>query len=289
MSRFRQIISTTLLVILVASCSKDDDGGLNITYYKSDANTNIEKRLEVPKPLSGNKLISHSTKVGKDDVMTYCLEYDLTKFHSRWVAFRFDTQTRPISNSSRSDKWADDPDLDSRYHIGFGTFSGGVRGHICASHDRRYNQTANDQTFYMTNMSPMGYDFNGDYWTAFESYVQDLGRNKSFSDTLYVVKGGTINPGQTKGYARTSGGKSMVIPKYYFIALLRYIGGNYSSIGFWVEHKDYNHKGSRNDVRNAACTIDDLEEKTGIDFFHNLPDNKENLIESKLDLSSWQL
>ena len=274
------------LIILAAACSKDDGDDVEIRHYIPS--TEYAKRLEVPALLSNGttQFISHSTVINGDTVMTYCLEYDLTRNHSRWVAFRFDGLTRKI-DSQRSDTWADDPELNSQYHIGAGTFTGGVRGHICASHDRRYSQQANMQTFYMTNMTPMNYDFNGDYWTAFESHVQSLGRSTSFADTLYVVKGGTLL--NTKGTAWSSAGKAMPIPAYYFIALLKVKAGQYKSIGFWIEHKDYGRDGTSSDVRAAAVKIDKLEELTRIDFFPNLRDDIETTVESSYSLSEWQL
>ena len=37
----------------------------------------------------------------------------------------------------------------------------------------------------------------------------------------------------------------------------------------------------------AACTIDELEERTGIDFFCNVPDCIENIVEARYTRSSW--
>ena len=267
-------------IAFILSCSKDGDS--NVIF--SDINLGkYESRLEVPLLQStGTQFIQHSTKVGNDSVMTYCLEYNPVKNHSRWIAFRFDGKTRDLG-SGRTNAWADDPKLAKNHQIGHGTFSRYTRGHLCASYDRQYSIEANRQTFYMTNMSPMQYDFNGNYWTAFEQYVQALGRDASFADTLYVVKGGTLD--QTQGTVKSSGGFSVVIPKYYFIALMRFKAGAYSAIGFWVEHKDYGYSGNNYApsyvVSDKAINIDALEAKTGIDFFHNLPKLTEDAIESE--------
>lgn len=40
---------------------------------------------------------------------------------------------------------------------------------------------------------------------------------------------------------------------------------------------------------NWTITIDELERRTGIDFFCNLPDKIENDVESKLDLKYWNI
>ena len=39
--------------------------------------------------------------------------------------------------------------------------------------------------------------------------------------------------------------------------------------------------------REAAIYIDELEEKTDIDFFHNLPDNIEDNVEKSYSLNDW--
>jgi endonuclease G len=59
-----------------------------------------------------------------------------------------------------------------------------------------------------------------------------------------------------------------------------------------MEHKDY--KNTDKDfidklAKNSACSIDELEERTGLDFFCNLRDDDENIIESSFNASSWGL
>lgn len=274
------LVSFATICMVFSSCSKEE--GTNVIFSGVKLGK-YESRLEVPKLAGGDNLfIQHSIKIGNDSVMTYCLEYNPAKNHSRWIAFRFDGLTRDLG-SGRTNAWADDPKLPKKYQVGYGAFSRYTRGHLCASYDRQYSKEANQQTFYMTNMSPMQYDFNGNYWTAYEQYVQGIGRDANFADTLYVVKGGTID--QTQGTVSSSNGKSIVVPRYYYIALLRFKAGNYSAIGFWVEHKDYGYSGNKyaplSVVRDKAVNIDDLEKKTGIDFFHNLPNLKEDAIEGE--------
>lgn len=155
-----------------------------------------------------------------------------------------------------------------------------------ASADRLFSREANDQTFYMGNMSPQLSSFNQKYWTGLESLVQDLGRNPSFADTLYVVKGGTLTPLSSFGYA--ANGK-MPVPHHYFMALLKVKNGIYSSIGFWVEHKNYGKNGVPREMGKHAVSISALEKLTGINFFHNLPDAVEQRVEQTLTLSSWTL
>lgn len=250
--------------------------------------------METPRTLTDGStvVISHDVTINGRKVVTYELEYDKNKYHSRWVAFRFDGDTRGRTVGRSDEPFADDPSLSSSLHIGSNGFSREYnRGHLCASADRLYNREANVQTFYMSNMSPQLASFNQAYWVTLENLVQNLGRDASFSDTLYVVKGGTIRDDQIKGYVARSNGKQVAVPKYYYMALLKVKNGVYSSIAFWMEHKeygyDYQHQAPLSEIRKTAVTVNELEQKTGIDFFPNLPDAAEEMIENQKVESAW--
>ena len=71
-------------------------------------------------------------------------------------------------------------------------------------------------------------------------------------------------------------GKGLIVPKYFFMALLRVKNGVYNAMGFWIEHKASDDKR----LAKYAVSIKELEEKTDIDFFCNLPDNIESTVEN---------
>lgn len=292
----RHIFLPIVLAAVLGSCSEDDSniqlGGGGGEQGPIVIGQGTE-RLEVPRMADGDLFISHwSTEKGKN-VMTYCLAYDRKKFHSRWVAFRFDNSTRPKTVSRKPyeqrPQYPADPQLPAQYALPDDiSFNGYQHGHLCASADRLYSRTANDNTFYLTNMSPQTGNFNSKYWTGFEAFVQGKGRSATFCDTLYVVKGGTIADGQT--LRRYVAGGRMPVPKYYFIALLKVKGEAYNAIAFWVEHKDYGNTSPTTERLAAhAVSVDRLEALTGLDFFHNLPDAVEKAVEQRCDLASWGL
>lgn len=213
------------------------------------------------------------------------MEYDKSKKHSRWIAFRFDNLTKQ-QNVKRSDEpFAADPSIPTQYQRVQADFGkkGYNRGHLCASADRLYSQEVNEQTFYYTNMSPQRNSFNIGIWLTLEGQVQSWGRSCTSSDTLYVVKGGTIDKeDQIKGYIDND--RSKPIPKYYYMALLFKKGESFKAIAFWMEHTDTQKSLKLSD---CALSIDELEEKTGIDFFPSLNDNLENALESTYSLKAW--
>lgn len=316
---FKSLFLTAALAAAVTSCGdkEEDDfvlGKDDKTSGTTDKNQGVNTppsaytlRLEVPKLSDKGIFVQHSTAYKGDSVMTYCLEYDASAMHTRWIAFRFDGLTS-ASNVGRSDEpFVDDPDLPTACRIGsngFGnqyydldgkyqTLSSGQfdRGHLCASADRYMSREANEQTFYMSNMSPQMSKFNSPYWSSYENWVQKKGRTSSFADTLYVVKGGTIAQGQTLGFVVRNNNAKVTIPAYYFMALLKCKNGTYEAMAFWMEHKIYGKytetSAPNSELAAHAITIDDLEEKTGIDFFHNLPDDIEKSVEAKYTASAW--
>lgn len=295
---FKQVLLVLTIAIIAISCGDDSpnwtpsNGNGNSSYTPS---SDIAARMETPRILSDGLtvVVSHDVAINGKKVVTYELEYDKSKFHSRWVAFRFDGNTRAQSVGRSDEPFMDDPSLSSTLHIGYKGFGPGYdRGHLCASADRLYDRTANEQTFYMSNMSPQLSSFNQGYWVTLESQVQKLGRSKTFSDTLYVVKGGTIKEGQIKSYITRNNGNKVAVPKYYYMALLKVKNGVYHSIAFWMEHKEYGYsyknKAPLSEIMSHAVSVNELEQLTGIDFFPNLPDATEERVEDQKDINTWK-
>lgn len=246
--------------------------------------------LEIPALKGGsmNQFITHTTKRNGKDYPTYSLEYSYKYKHSYWIAYRFDNTTG--GNVGRNEAYKPDPELPSQYaakHNDY-TNSGYTRGHLCASSDRQYSKEANQQTFYMSNISPQsgnGFNQSGSAWNTGEDKVQAWGYNISRStDTLYVVKGGTIGEGMIKGYIKNE----IAIPKYSFMAVLFRSGDNYKAIGFYMPHENLKDDPDKKDPKKYLMSIDALEQETGIDFFHNLPDNIENTVEATYNVNDWQ-
>ncbi len=213
--------------------------------------------------------------------LNFSLEYNYASHHSRWVAFTFFDKTAE-SNTGRSNAWSYDPQLiewtnnETDYRG-----SGYDRGHIMASADRLYSRTANEQTFYYSNITPQVNSFNAGIWLELEGAVRAWGRSNTFRDTLYVVKGGTIRDDQV---LHTIGKSEIVVPKYNYMAVLSKKADTYKSIAFWFENRFYPLPYK---LENHAISVEELEELTGIDFFHNLPNEIENVVEKQKRISDW--
>ncbi len=283
-----------LTAALLAACSSDGGSGNGIDPNNINANP-AEKthatRYEVPALNEEDIFLTYTTTEAGRQQVTYSLSYDTERKHTRWVAFTFESNNRAIKWNR--DNWDGDPwdytpeistedQMDSSRGLGrtYG-LNGYDRGHLVASYDRLYSKEANRQTFYSVNMSPMLSRFNQDGpWNKLETKINNRSSGWcATNDVLYVVKGATIREGE---YNIKS---TLTIPKYYYMALVRQKDGRYHGIAFLMEHKNY----LPGTIADYAISIDKLEEFTGIDFFCNLPDKLEKVLESSCDKNAWNL
>jgi endonuclease G len=175
-----------------------------------------------------------------------------------------------------------------------------ARGHICASEDRQTTEDQNYDTFITSNIHPQYQAHNAGLWQRMEAKVQSWGYSNNFRDTLYVCKGATIgnvvlNGSTVSGTIPKSEVLSkfgvnitgtLTIPRYWYMAVLRLKNGQYQAMAYWTEQ--INSSCSSTTLQSCMITIDELERRTGIDFFCNLPDDIEDEVEATLNTSIWQ-
>ena len=241
-------------------------------------------RLEFPhmKTEGRNLVVTHATE---DYGVTYSLEWDCDKRANRWSCYEL-YAGNSVKNTSRNDAFTEDPDIPAAYqaHNSDYTGTGFSRGHLCPSGDRLCSVEQNKQTFYLSNMQPQYSQHNEGLWANLESLVRNKWNQTSYRDTLYIVKAATVD-NDDQILMRTSTG--LIVPKYFYMAVLAVKNGQYKAIGLWTEHR--NVTDSNKKYSTYAISIDELERRTGIDFFCNLPDDVEEQVESTLTLGKWGL
>lgn len=253
------------------------DGHLETPYY--GANTSMLKT------------IFHYATLNGREVRNYALNFDLDNKIANWVAYPL-TKEYTAKNTDRTDDFKADPLLPAKSQISY-TMSGYSRGHQIASADRLGSRELNVQTFYYSNMTPqLQNGFNGGIWGSLEDKVR--GYISSY-DTVYVVTGAvlkTVGGVESVKYVTDKKGVSHIaVPNYYYkvVVGMKKSGSTatYKGIGFWLEHKNYDTKAKIS--RTYACSIDDIEKKTGVNFFVNLPKTVEAQVESTCNPSEWGL
>lgn len=241
-------------------------------------------RLEFPHVKSGSsQVLVHTTN--DQYGINYSVEWDASKQAQRWSCYQLTSTTRATNTSRYSPEEGElqypfDPVLGaSQYFKGKDPYwgSGYDHGHICTSADRLYSREANIQTFYLTNMQPQHNAFNAGLWSKMENWVRNrLTTGSPTTDTLYVCKGGTIDNTEHIQATLSSG---LIVPRYFYMALLMKTISGYKAMGFWVEHLNEDH--TSDNLSLYVVNIRQLEQLTGIDFFCNLPDDVEEAVESQ--------
>ena len=230
--------------------------------------------------------------------ITYSVEWDNGKVANRWTCYQLH-EGNSLSATDRNDDFKADPEVAVSSTLDDYSGSGFSRGHLCPSADRLCTVEQNKQTFFLTNMQPQYQAHNGGLWSRLESQVREYATNDDYTDThcdtLYVVKAATITDKVTIGEEQVDGvyaekcNNRLLIPKYFYMALLHYNKelDAYQAIAFWTDHLGTTQ--SVADLSIYAISIDELEKRTGIDFFCNLPDVIEEDVESSIDLDFWHL
>ncbi len=249
-----------------ANCNNSDDLKRNPQAW----------RLEFPRLHQGDEEFTYEITHSARDIhgataVNFSLEWDGQKQANRWTCYQLYADNL-VNKVKRNDNFREDPDITNRQHrttLEQYKGSGYSRGHLCPSGDRVNTREHNSQTFFLSNMQAQIQSHNGGVWNSLES---DVRRYADRCDTLYVIKAATIDKKEDVAGRSISG--NLLVPKYFYMALLAYdkAKDEYHALGIWSPH----HKGSST----AYITIAELEKRTGIDFFCNLPDEIESKVES---------
>ncbi len=240
------------------------------------------------------------------------MEWDNSKIANRFTCYYMD-ENNTAQNVSRHDSFKEDPEIPSAYRSKLSDYSGSgyARGHLCPSADRRASDDQQALTYYLSNMQPQWQKHNEAQWANLEG---DVRKWAARCDTLYVVKAATIdditlnNVTESGVYSTTYNGTyysdlkcngRLLVAKYYYMALLAFnkSTNTYQAIGIWTKHYNAGTTGASgsgsydwpiiNKENAQYISIDELEKRTGIDFFCNLPDDIEDQVETSFNTSYW--
>lgn len=234
----------------------------------SDSNPTTKKWMELPAMnTTGLDYYYHSFTKDSKTYRNYSFGWDDSNKVAIWVAYplcSFYTASYDGKNHRHEEYFIKDPLLgDASPRPGGGWAGDYDRGHQIPSADRQCSELANGQTYYGTNMTAQSNPLNGGPWANLEGAVRDFA--KSSSDTTYVVTGCYV--GDSVEWSTDSDGMRIKVPTAYFKAILVLKNGNWTGGAYWTPHVGY-----ASSYTSWATSIDWLEQKTGLDFFVNLPD-----------------
>jgi endonuclease G len=145
--------------------------------------------------------------------------------------------------------------------------SGYSRGHLAPAADFAFSPHAIRSTFLLSNAVPQKQSVNASSWLRVENAIRALARK---SGQVYVFTG-TLFEGETVviGHGR------IAVPSHTFKAVLALDGNRKTMVAFIVP----NHDGVRGPAEKFAVSIDEVERRSGLDFFGELDDPEESRLE----------
>lgn len=150
--------------------------------------------------------------------------------------------------------------------------SGYDKGHLCPAGDRRSSLKLYEETFLTSNISPQKRDFNAGIWNRLEQKTRYWAKKYN---GLYVITAGVL-----KGNMDAIGSENVAVPNFFYKVLMT--KDKTKMIAFLMPHND-----SDEALYKYVISIDELEKRTGIDFFPDLDDALENQLESQNNYKNW--
>lgn len=221
----------------------------------SDENINFE-------PKSTGEIVKHTY---------YTLAYSEENEQAFWVYYQL-TPENINGTQSRTDDFRPDPAVSTgSASLEDYKYSGYDRGHLCPAADMTQNKTAMSETFFLSNMSPQLSGFNSGIWSTLESKVREWALQYK---KLYVVTGPIFN-----NNLGAIGVNQVTVPGFYYKVIY---DGNNKMIGLILPNAS-----SSLSLSQFVVTVDEIELKTGIDFFPELNDQLENQLEGTINTTNW--
>ena len=226
-----------------------------------------EGQLELPAERQGDRIMTYQGYVSSYNPETLIpdwVAYELTDEETRGEATRENKDFSMDMNyrgkqAMREDYWG----------------SGWTRGHMAPAADFMWDDSAMSETFYFMNICPQREELNNKDWQYLEKQVRAWARQYG---KVWVVSGPIVGD----NIYGTIGKDHVVVPDAFYKVVMVHDGKRYQAIAFVM-----GNDAERYWLQDCALTVDELEQRTGIDFYPALPDDIEADTESRYDFSVW--
>jgi endonuclease G len=260
----KRITTAIALVVLLTVYYFQEKNEQETSLISSDVAIKTGSFSYLPTSTTG-KIIDHQG---------YHLSYSEKHEQAEWVAYSLAAADLVSTDRKRPYFNADPKVITKSAHWRSYKNSGYDRGHLCPAGDRKRTLEGYNETFLTSNISPQKHAFNAGIWNRLEQKTRYWAKKYKH---VYVVTGGVL-----ENSLPTIGSDKVAVPKQFYKILLDYTAPQIKAIAFLLPHKNSNKP-----LYDFVVSIDALEQKTGIDFFPDLPDNIENLLEASNSYKGW--
>lgn len=245
----------------------DKDNKNNQTDNNSDKNIKLDETFALPEYNKSDKYVL------KHDF--YTLRYMPEHGQAQWVAYKL--EGNETEGDNERDNFRPDPKLgkESPTPTDY-TGSGYDRGHIAPAADFKFSKEAGLQCFYMSNMSPQAPELNRGIWKILEERVRVWARERN---ELYIVAGGVLE----KGLKKIGKKVKISVPKYYYKVILDMGNKKNPEVICFL----FKNEGGYDPLRNYVVSMDEIEKRTGINFFPKLPSDIARKVKKSTSIKGW--
>lgn len=267
-----RILACLSVAMLAVSClfQGGQTDGVALTPFQMpslDRNDSGLELLELPATQAGDPVIRHAG---------FILAYDADAKIPKWVAYEL-TAEETHGDAERDELFFK---MDPSYKRSQAmredySESGWTKGHMACAADFKWDSDAMEETFYLTNVCPQDEELNKGDWNYLEKQVRNWARRYG---RVWVISGPIIGSNRFG----TIGDRDVVVPDSFFKAVLAPGRNGYQSIAFVMGNDT-----KRYYLDKCSMSVNDLEKRTGIDFFAALPDDVEESVEAQYKPSDW--
>ena len=213
-------------------------------------------------PKSEGEIVKHSYII---------MSYNEKHEQANWVFYKLN-QRNINGDSKRKDNFRTDPLVSSgSAELIDYKGSGYDRGHLAPAGDMKMTNNSMSESFYLSNISPQYPSFNRGGWKRLETLIRKWATSKSLNIYTAGILGNDLN---------SIGPNQVSIPRKFYKII--FDTSNENVIGFIMPNQKI-----LKELRSFVVSIDEIEDSTGIDFFSEMEDYKENELESNIDLLNW--
>ncbi len=222
----------------------------------------VPEGVEIPRYESsrGGQTISHTG---------FTLSYDADYKTPQWVAWTL-TREKAQGTVKRSDSFEPDPEVrGAKAYTTDYTGSGYDRGHMAPAGDMKWDRRAMEESFYLSNVCPQNRNLNRGDWKKLEE-----------QERQWAERFGSVSIAAGPMYATPApariGANKVAVPDAFFKVLLVGYPDEPRAYGFVFRNEAGSHP-----LTYYQLSVDEVEQRTGMDFFPSLPDDVEQRIEAE--------
>ena len=207
--------------------------------------------------------------------LAYTVGYSDALGNPLWVAYRL-RDLAPLDAAPRPEKFVADTRTVARIEPEVYTRSGYDRGHLApnfaiATH---FGPQAQEETFLMSNITPQKHGLNAGLWKSLEQKIATNYPGR-FGE-IWVLAGPIFgrDPERLK--------RRVAVPEAFFMVIVDESDGRVRAQAFIFPQEPVSTQ-----LDGYLATIDEIEARTGLNFFAELPDPAENALEAHRVARVW--